>query len=68
MGGGGSENSNSKTLILKDSSVKSIWTYLQPVLDILQTQINTREREGERERGEREREREKKKEKKNKSA
>ena len=37
------QNSNSKTLILKDSSVRSIWT-LQPFLAILQTE---RERERE---------------------
>ena len=35
------KNSNSKTLILKDSSVRSIWTYLTASPCILQTQIST---------------------------
>ena len=41
------ERENSKTLILKDSSVRSIWTYLTAILLLYYKQ---RERERERER------------------
>ena len=58
--GGGGEYSNSKTLILKDSSVRSIWTYLtaSPCYTTNTNKHDEREREREREREMRERERE----------
>ena len=40
MEGGEGGISNSKTLILNDSSVRSIWTYVTASPAILQTQIN----------------------------
>ena len=43
------ENSNSKTLILKDSSVRSIWTYLT-ASPCYTTNTNKHKRERERER------------------
>ena len=54
------ENLNSKTLILKDNSVRSIWTYLtasQPLLYYTNKHDYTTKRYYKREREERERER-----------